>query len=111
MKPHAVRSPFLRKIRTSSPTVTGPDLLMTNMVSVADNTRLNAFCGPTAHPSSTCVLMRISPSLDEHLEQANSVRAKNDELAEAFVDMILPQLLSTSVTGDHTMRFPHQSRI
>ena len=35
MTPHAVRSTF-SKIRTSSPTVSKPDLLMANMVSLAD---------------------------------------------------------------------------
>ena len=53
---HAVRSTFSPATRTSCPTV------MDNNVPIAESIRFRAGCGRTAHPSQTCVLVRISLS-------------------------------------------------
>ena len=75
---------------------------------MAESTRFNVGCGPPVRPSSTCVLMRTSLSIIE--SGVNSARDKT-EIAAAFIEMFSAQLLNTSVTRDHTMRLPSQSRI
>ena len=105
MKPHPVRSTFPPKIRTSCPVVNGPELLMANMISLANNTQVNAGCGQTAHRHRRIL------ALSMNIESGVSSARDPTEPAEAFVEMILPQLLNTTVTKDHTMRFPTKSRI
>ena len=96
MKPYAVRSMVLPKIRTSCPTVSEPDPMMANMVSMADSTRFNAGCGSAAHRHR-----RVCGCGLGELESGVSSARDKTELAEALVEMFLPQLLSTSVTRDH----------
>ena len=50
-------------------------------------------------------------TLSVDIECRVSFARDTTELAEALVEMFLPQLLRTSVTRDHTMRLPNLSRI